>query len=183
MMMKQSHPRALCAPLAAVVVALFVSSCDAAEENRPGSVPQTTVQLSDFDPCDDHVRAVLADSGLTDAKRFEMQNMVGDRPGRGCSYRRQSDYQLEIATTAARLGYVGTIYPERYDAVRVGGRPGEMARAEVGIVGSAECRLMVELALGGLWFRLSDYRSSAPDPCVELTDIATEVVGLLPSGN
>lgn len=170
------------AATAAVVAVLPACGTDSGDRSAPTTTSRP--QFSDFDPCADIPADFVTRRGLEKSESYESANVVGEMPGRLCWYQDPPPgYSLLIATTAAELGYPSALYKERYEPVRIGGRDAERSGPQTGHESVYECRLLVDMAVGGLWFRFERFGVHPGDPCADLTEIATEVVAMLPPGS
>lgn len=176
--------RRVSAGLAAFAVAVFLSACNTVGIDGSAPTAAPLPKFSDFNPCANLPSDFVTRRGLEMLGSYESNNVVGDKPGRVCQYLDPfPGYSLLIAATAAELGYPGTLYKELYEPLKIGGRDAERSGPQTGREDKYECRLLVDMAVGGLWFQFIRSDVLPGDPCADLTEIATEVVDLLPPGS
>ncbi|MFC3965802.1 DUF3558 family protein [Nocardia jiangsuensis] len=169
---------------AVIAAVLSLSACGAVDGETSTSATSSQPVLADFGPCDDMSPDIVERRGLEMLGGYRSENVIGGEPGRVCRYLNSTDgYALLIATTAAELGYPEIAYKETFEPVRIGGRDAVQNGPQTGSSDVYKCRLLVDMAVGGLWFLFTRHSVHPGDPCADLAEIATEVVITLPPGS
>ncbi|MEU4311998.1 DUF3558 domain-containing protein [Nocardia sp. NPDC024068] len=180
----------------ALSAAAGIAAVGCSADEPVSAPPATTTRIAipeTFDPCED-----ISDAFI-DARGFEEPVHLGnrDRPiyvagrgrGIGCQFTNRAEYSVDITVSNAALGTDGPAPDAEFRSTRIGGRAAEVVHPQ-DIEGKRSisiysCLLLVEMAGGSLHMSFNGYEIEydMDTACAHLTELATEVVAMLPPGS